>query len=296
MKINFYTPHNGIPTCWAESYIAWGLTDALKRLGHEIEIFDRRDLTFLNGPKLKTIEGDVFISHIEEFIPKYKNPRTKYIYWVHNKNPIPSGFDAYLSARNETWSEKIKKIFNKPVFKLELATDLNRFKPMQKEKTIEISYCGNKLSKDFVRYLIPAMDFGLQIYGFQPCYEDDILLANYFKGLAGPEDLPELYNKSKINLHFDCIEDFRMNMMTTRPFDVWACNGLLFSNNHPWMKRRGAPFVNMDIEDLRGLFKRCLDHYDEFEKIAKQGRKFIIKNELTWDKRAKQLEGYLKEL
>ena len=289
MNITFFTPKKNLDSGWADTYIADSMRKAFIKLGHECILVDESDLPSINK---NGFISDIVISHKETLIPDKKlSPNTTFVYWVHNTSEIPDGYDYYFTARNKAWVKKIGDFFNRPCKKLDLAVDIDLFNPdnSSKEKTHDIVYVGHKLSKDYNRYLMPASQLNLEIYGAPYAWINDAYYAFYYQGQLDYNSLPALYNSSKLILNFHCHDNPAMDMLTSRPFEVLAMNGLLLSDDIPCMKRMGINYLSLNDGDLNNLYKTYLEPSIGRDIVRGRGRKFIIDNKHTYLDRAKTI-------
>ena len=289
MNITFFTPKKDLASGWADTYIADSMRKAFVKLGHECILIDESDLPSINKNGLMS---DIVISHKETLIPNHKlSPNTTFVYWAHNTSEIPDGYDYYFTARSEDWVKKIEDFFNRPCKKLDLAVDTDLFNPKKfnSEKKHDIVYVGHKLDKNYNRYLMPASKFNLEIYGAPYCWANDVYYAFYYQGQIDYNDLPALYNNSKLILNFHCKNNPAMDMLTSRPFEVLAMNGVLMSDDIPCMKNMGLPYISLDNGDLQELYDKYLNNDTARDIVSQDGRDFIIKHKHTYLDRAKAI-------
>lgn len=128
------------------------------------------------------------------------------------------------------------------------------------------SYIGAVREKELIKQIIP---FGLHLYGnkeWSGFSGDQVRLS----GKMEYQELPKLYNASKINLNITCIQN--KTSLDQRIFDIGGCGGFVLTDYRPDL---GKMFVigkevvfYKDIDDLNKKVEYFLDHPDKREEMA----------------------------
>ena len=171
------------------------------------------------------------------------------------------------------------------------------FKNMVHREMVEgaIQYQASTLKrKEIVEEIA---DLGLCLYGDMGW---NLLIDDKVKCLGGlnrEEELPKLYNASKINLNVtNCLIP---NGLPMRAFDVTGCGGFLLTDYRPalgeFFELDKEVVCYMDIEDLRGKIKYYLAHPEEREEIARGGQERVLR-EHTYRHRMGKLISIMREI
>lgn len=185
-----------------------------------------------------------------------------------------------------------------------LAVDLPSFKnSVVKDNFLcDISFIGNtkmRSDKTYERFLKPAKQFNLNIYGHGWEEEHYKEYHKYYKGRLDIEEMPHVYKSSKLVL---CIHNdeyvTRFGLVTNRIFHVLAAGSILISDPHPdlvSMFKDGEGVVyTKGFDDLNSIISNLLKNPQLRKEIYNKGIK-KLESEHTWKHRLRNLE-ILKEL
>lgn len=158
-----------------------------------------------------------------------------------------------------------------------------------------VAFVGSNIRgpKVNAQYLLPAIPFGLVIYG-GPWPEP---YARVHRGKLPMPDLPKLYSSCLINLNAHVDDHITYGTINLRIFEVLACEGFLISDDAPAVRAEfdDAVVSTTGHEDLWAKLVRYLADAPERERRRKLGRQMVL-NGHTYAHRMEVVAGYLKQL
>lgn len=186
----------------------------------------------------------------------------------------------------------------KDVIYFPLAVDMEFYKKQKvnDEYTYDVVFVGNRKMRDldtYNRYLMPAFDYNLAIYGAEWDVEGFEKYVKYYKGLLPYDDAPKVYASSKVSLcihNRDYLEKFQL--VTTRGFHAISCGGFVISDPIPEMMNllpqgKGVIYTNGG-DELCKAFKEYIYDDDARKEIVDKGYNWILSRH-TWDHRVEEL-------
>lgn len=205
-------------------------------------------------------------------------------------NVIKHRFEGYLYT-----SEKLMKACL-PGGIIPFATDPELLQPQPSELYHHpVSFVGNDIRGNKInrRYFVPALPFGLVIYGNNTWAEP---LATACQGKIPMPDLPKLYTNCAINLNAHIEEHRDWDTVNLRVFDSLACGGFVLSD---WVESLenwlGDSVVFTDgYEDEWAKLVRYLADPELRKEKAKIGQKIVLEHH-SYAHRADSLMQYLHE-
>jgi spore maturation protein CgeB len=171
------------------------------------------------------------------------------------------------------------------------------FKTKLEKETFEIGLEFASMALHRKKILEEISDLGLHIYGgrdWKLLIDEKIPLH---PPVYYPDELPKLYNASKINLNITLAQ--LKTGINLRPFEVSACEAFIITD---YRKDLGELFeigreivCYKDTKELRDKVKYYLLHEREREEIAKRAHKRVLK-EHTFDMRMQKVIEYIQEI
>lgn len=178
--------------------------------------------------------------------------------------------------------------------------------PLSEKYKFDVAYVGNNLKgrERTRRYIYPATKFNFGLFGLwewrilpRVIFRHKRILQRISKGQISYEDLPILYNSTKIILNCTLQEHVYWQVITGRVYDVLACNAFLISDAilPEDCNFKDIVIVSSGSKDLERKIKYYLEHEDERIRIASQGRNLILQSH-TWKHRAEDMLRYFKKI
>lgn len=177
------------------------------------------------------------------------------------------------------------------------ATDPEVFFPQHSETyAYPVCFVGNDIRGPIInhRYLLPALPFGLVIYGNNTWAPP---LSFVCHGKLPMEDLSIVYSSALINLNAHIDDHIVYDTVNLRIFDVLACGGFVISDQTPSLSTWfGEAVVCTDgDEDLWAKLVRYLADSDERQKRSEIGRRIVLSDH-TYTQRMDTLVNYLRSV
>lgn len=186
----------------------------------------------------------------------------------------------------------------KDVIYFPLAVDMDFYKPVEKDSRFanDIVFVGNRKMRDketYERFLKPAFEYDLAIYGAEWNVAGFEGYQKYYKGMLPYDDAAKVYSSARISL---CIHNKKyvdkFLLVTTRGFHSISCGGFVISDPISEMMNllpdgKGVTYTD-GYEDLKKKIEYYLQHEEERNDISKAGYEWIKKYH-TWDVRVDKL-------
>jgi spore maturation protein CgeB len=267
-----------------------------KYLGRRPEV----EYAHLYGPA-GGIEDDLdVLIHFNPFLSPH--PRARNVLYLQNAFPpaeYPGGtagvfsrvkerFDGYLFTSHRLMEACA------PGGVVPFATDPEVFSPQEfDDYRHPVSFVGNDIRGPVAnqRYLVPALPFGLVIYGNNTWAPP---LRSACRGKIAAEALPRLYSSSAINLNVHIGEHVAYDTVNLRVYDVLACGGFLLSDELDSLRSEFAPavaFTTGDEDEWAQLVRYGSDP-DERRRRSREGRSIVLSRH-TFAHRAEAVMSYL---
>ncbi|MFH1845156.1 MAG: glycosyltransferase [bacterium] len=203
--------------------------------------------------------------------------------------------DADLYAANS--SEAVQRLGEfKPASLLHLAANPRVHRPQAAypEYRSQVTYLGSynpgtKGQSVFDRYIVPATEFDLSLWGEMWERSPD-LLRKHWQGKLPIPDIGKLYSSVDIAIGFNAQSQAAANMVNNRVFEVLSCGALLVSDRVPAIEAMfGDSAVFTDgYGDLRDKLAHYLENPSEREAITRHARERIMAGH-TYDHRAREI-------
>jgi spore maturation protein CgeB len=159
-----------------------------------------------------------------------------------------------------------------------------------------IAFVGNDIRGSIInqRYFVPALPFGLVIYGNRTWKPP---LSTACRGKLPMPDLPKLYSSTFINLNAHIQEHIEWNTINSRIYDILACEGFILSDSTESLANvfGEAVVLTEGDEDEWAKLVRYLADTQERRRRAQEGRKIVLSDH-TYTNRVETLVTFLKEL
>jgi len=206
-------------------------------------------------------------------------------------NKVKAGFDGYVFT-----SERLMKACASGAV-IPFATDPELFFPQDSNSYQHpVSFVGNDIRGPIVnqRYFVPALPFGLVIYGNKVWSEP---LQKVCVGKLPMPDLPKLYSSSLINLNAHIEEHIELDTINLRIYDILACGGFILSDRVDSLQAifGDAVVCTTGNEDEWAKLVLYLADGDERQRRSQEGRKIVLSDH-TYANRMETLIKYLKEV
>lgn len=260
------------------------------------------DYVFLYGPADQPHDSLHVIIHFNPFLEP--QPGVRNVLYLQNAFPrenFPGGtigvFEAVQSRfEGYIFTSQALMAACRPGAVIPFATDPEVFFPQKSELySHPVCFVGNDIRGPAVnhRYLIPALPFGLVIYGntWAPP------LSTAVRGKLPDLDLPKVYTSAAINLNAHIAEHVEWDTINLRVYDALACGGFVLSDYVPSLAGAfgEAVVATKGDEDLWAkLIRYSIDQVGR-QKRVEIGRKIVL-NDHTYQKRMHTLISYLRAL
>jgi len=177
------------------------------------------------------------------------------------------------------------------------ATDPEVFAPQESpDYRHPVSFVGNDIRGPLAneRYLVPALRFGLVIYGNNTWPPP---LRGACRGKIPASELPKLYSSTLINLNVHIGEHITYDTVNLRVYDVLACGGFVLSDELDSLRSEFAPavaFTTGDEHEWAQLVRYGSDPAER-RRLAREGRRIVLSRH-TFVHRIEALMSYLKAM
>lgn len=231
-------------------------------------------------------------------------PGTKNLLYLQNAFPkehYPGGTAGVFSRVKDRFdgfffpSEKLMRACA-PGGVVPFCTDPEMFFPQPEEVyQVPVSFVGNDIRGPVVnrRYLVPAMPFGLVVYGnnWSPP------LSEVSRGKLPMPDLPKLYSGSRVNLNAHLLEHVEWETINLRIFDILACGGFIVSDHFKALSDTfgDALVYTSGNEDLWAKLVHFLNDPAERARRAQEGRRLVLGGH-TYQQRMQDVVTHLREI
>jgi len=230
------------------------------------------------------------------------------------------GYDGYvLYARR---LHQIHESMGKKGLFLPFGVDLELYHPQPPDEryAFDCVYVGNDIKGEerTSRYLLPAIDHGLTLYGSWVVkrlsawrwFKQSIgvrkydhgrpyqkSLANVSRGPIPVAELPALYSSAAISLNFTHADSVAQDVFTLRTLEVLACKGFLITDRVPVAEEelQGCVVFTDGGDDLKDKIAYYLERPEERGEIAERGYQYAV-DHASIEARARQLWEYLASL
>ena len=240
--------------------------------------------------------------HFNPFLPLH--PRARNVLYLQNAFPP----DAYPGGTKGVF-DRVKDRFDGYVFTsrrlmaacadggvVPFATDAEVFTPQPSaDYRYPVSFVGNDIRGPVAnqRYLVPALPFGLVIYGNNTWPPP---LRRACRGKIPARELPRLYSSTVVNLNVHIGEHVTYDTVNLRVYDVLACAGFLLSDELDSLRSEFGPAVACTTgdEDEWAQLVRYGSDPEERRRRSEEGRRIVL-NRHTYVHRMEALMSYLRE-
>jgi spore maturation protein CgeB len=184
----------------------------------------------------------------------------------------------------------------KPASQIHLAANprVHRRQSGLDEYRCQVTYLGSynvatKGPEVFDRYILPATDFDLQLWGDMWDRSPDVF-RRHWRGLLPGGDIGRLYSSVDVAIGFNAESQAAAGMVNNRVFEVLSCGALLVSDRVPAIAEMfpDEAVYTDGHDDLRDKLAHYLDHPAEREAITRRARQAILSGH-TYDHRARQI-------
>ncbi|WP_245583163.1 CgeB family protein [Paenibacillus daejeonensis] len=281
------SPPRKIVMCYGKTQMTPGryLEDALRAIGVHVDVFSEQidfselDLCAYEAVLFVETNRVVDVHNIQLVnLPKY--------YWItHGWNRLERN-QAICSRYQPDYilvaqTKDLQKAFSEPVLFFPFALDEERFNcdvPLD-TRNMDIGFVGSRVPK----YVTRNHDLITLHEKFSQHYRLSLFSDQSGRAMA------EIYNHSKIVYNHSPRELSHFNM---RLFEGMGCGALVLTNDNPGQQevfRDGHHYVIFDSQkDLLEKAEYYLTHLDQAQKIATQGRDYVLAHH-TYKHRARQL-------
>jgi O-antigen biosynthesis protein len=180
-----------------------------------------------------------------------------------------------------------------------IATNEKRFCPaknrIKRDKDYIFTGSYYDCERNITKFLDPGkINYRFSVYGNH--WERSKKFKPFFKGFMNYQELPRVYQKTKIVLDDAMFTTKFWGSVNSRVFDALACGALVLTDGALGAQetfRGKLPFFK-NGPDLEKLLHYYLDNSVEREKKVKELRKFVLENH-TYSRRARKLMKILKK-
>jgi len=174
-------------------------------------------------------------------------------------------------------------------------SDAEEFPELAKTKDISIVYLGNNIKgpENTQRYLVPAIPFGLEVYGSM--WESGPM-ASVAKGpLRGLRSSAQLYANADIVLSFHLDKQRKWNMPVCRPTEAMLCNTLCITDSVGQDVWGGNVIYTKGGDDLAKILEYWKTRKDEIPARIEGNRRIAIED-LSIESQAERIAAFLTEV
>ncbi len=263
-------------------------------------------------------EVDILVSMLQHYDPqniRNEAPHLRVIGWARNwfdawaESPWIDEYDLLL-ASSSTACAQLKEKLHRPVYLLPIATNPERFHPLsndsckqeesEEERTRFVcDYCftGNHFGvpREIEEELDPeALPYRLNIYGNG--WDKDERFAPWSRGHVPYEDMPLVYNHTRVVLDDATPSTKETGAMNSRVYDAIAAGCLVLTNNEVGAKEtfEGLLPTFHDKLSLRNALELYLGNEPLRQKKVQELRQFVLEKH-TYALRAERLLKILEE-
>lgn len=285
-------PNNDYGKLWGDYYFALSLKKNLEKLNVFVLIDNKENLyEGLDNDVTLVLRGNNY------YIPDRRTNNAKYILW-NISHPSEVSIEEYnmydiVCVGSIKYADILKTKIDVPVYPLLQCTDTDIFYPdnNKKRKKYDYIFVGNTrgIKRECVDWALDNnVDISVWGKGWEKCFDNynDFLVSDHILN----DNLPNLYNSSKVtfNDHWQDMKDY--NFINNRIFDALAC---------------GLPIISDYVSELEELFgdviliykneKEFIECINKVNKDYKSIRKKIldkgalIRKKYSFEARAKEL-------
>ncbi|GAA0383165.1 glycosyltransferase family protein [Paenibacillus motobuensis] len=287
---------------WGEEIDALGLKAAFeKRPDTFVEIVTPNILKYLED-SLNKVKFDIVI-HFDYPTFKVKDAINVLFFQqyysdeiIDQAQPSFSSFDLVIT-NSKTTSERFNNVYYFP-----LAVDEEKFTPgTPNERYIcDVVFIGNtrmRSLEQYDKYLLPAKDNNLHIYGTG--WNDQMFSAYhpYYKGSATFDEMIEIYRSARIviSIHNEKYIN-KFGLVTNRIFHTISTGVVLISDIHPVMMEMfpegcGVLYTEGN-KNTKDIISKLLKNPEKQKEIINKGRE-VLYTQHTWSKRVEYLMSLL---
>jgi hypothetical protein len=202
-------------------------------------------------------------------------------------------FDAFIFT-----SETLKKNCDTDGAVIPFATDPEQFYPREADQRYAHPLCfvGNNIRGQAAneRYLRPALEHGLAIYG-NPIYWPAPYAAAC-KGKLPLEDETTLYASARACLNVHVPEHVTHDSVNFRIYNILACGGILISDRTPTLEAVYQDFLWFtDGADIGSVLHEAFSRPEESLRRAQAGQEYVLAHH-TFERRVDALVEFVKQL
>lgn len=177
------------------------------------------------------------------------------------------------------------------------ATDPDVFFPQPSARYLHpVVFVGNDIRGPVTnhRYLLPALPFGLVIYGNRAWAAP---FASACRGKIPMDELPRVYSSAHINLNAHIPEHVKWDTVNLRIYDILACGGFVLSDRTPTLENEFAESVvcTDGDDDEWAKLVRYLAEPEVCRTRGLIGREHVVR-EHTYAQRVRALLDFLHEV
>jgi|GEM_PF-6428436 len=173
--------------------------------------------------------------------------------------------------------------------------------PVPEDQKVDFTIIGSAYKKPLSRFTVARAvlraGLSLEIYGPKDQWEVDKIAIQHHKGYWDVHDMDILYNRTRINFSSHIRPD-GYKYLNSRIFEVLGTSNFLLVDTVSGIEEiftNGRELVIFhDIPDLVQKAQYYIEHVDERNQIAAQGKKWILDGEHTYAGRAAELLSYIK--
>ena len=284
---------------WGDWYTAHELGDALEQEGWEVVYAEARDEGWFEIPA----HVSLVISLLDRFDVRRAPADSVTVAWVRNwtdrwtQREWFSHYDVVLPS-SKVSSRLVLEEGATPPAVVPLATNPARFHPRPEELSYRCDYTFTGhfwgVSRPLIDHLDIAPNETFTIYG--KGWGDVPEMARYWRGPLPYDELPQLYNSTKIVLDDTAGPTLPYGAVNSRVFDALACGTLVISNNEKGSKDlfQGLLPTYRTREDLRQLLDRFLADESSRRETANRLREIVVDSH-TYHHRAREIPDLAKE-
>jgi spore maturation protein CgeB len=140
-----------------------------------------------------------------------------------------------------------------------------------------VTFVGNNIRGERCnqRYLVPALPFGLAIYG-NNAWQAPLVAA--CRGKVPMEELPALYAASAVNLNAHIPDHVAFDTLNQRLYDILACGGFVISDRIDALESvfEDAVLTTDGDDDLWAKLVCSLADGDDRRRRAAKGRRLVL--------------------
>ena len=285
-------PNNEYGKLWGDYYFALSLKKNLEKLNIFV-LIDNKDSMYegLDNDVTLVLRGNNY------YEPDRRIAKTKYILW-NISHPSEVSLEEYnmydvVCVGSIKYADSLKNKIDVPVYPLLQCTDTDIFYPdnTKKRKKYDYIFVGNTrgIKRECVDWALNnKIKISVWGKGWDKCFDNynEFLISDHILN----DDLPTLYNNSKVTFNDHWFDMKEYNFINNRIFDSLAC---------------GLPVISDYVSELEELFGdvvliyknekefiECIDKINkDYKKIRNNilNKKDLIKEKYSFEARAKEL-------